>query len=35
MSTTALAILVLVGFGIIERRFLEPHVPSAPPADDG
>jgi putative Mg2+ transporter-C (MgtC) family protein len=31
---TALAILVLVGFGTIERRFLEPHASSAPPGDD-
>jgi putative Mg2+ transporter-C (MgtC) family protein len=34
VAATALAILVLVGFGSIERRFLEPHESSAPPGDD-
>jgi putative Mg2+ transporter-C (MgtC) family protein len=34
VAATALAILVLVGFGSIERRFLEPHRSSAPPGDD-
>src|SRR5512134_3594810 len=34
VAATALAILVLVGFGSIERRFLEPHQSSAPPGDD-
>jgi putative Mg2+ transporter-C (MgtC) family protein len=33
-AATALAILVLVGFGTIERRFLESHASSAPPGDD-
>jgi uncharacterized membrane protein YhiD involved in acid resistance len=34
VAATALAILVLVGFGSIERRLLEPHESSAPPRDD-
>ena len=34
VAATALAILVLVGFGTIERRFLEPHASSAPPVND-
>jgi putative Mg2+ transporter-C (MgtC) family protein len=34
VAATALAILVLVGFGNIERRFLELHESSAPPRDD-
>jgi putative Mg2+ transporter-C (MgtC) family protein len=34
VAATVLAILVLVGFASIERRFLEPHRSSAPPGDD-
>jgi hypothetical protein len=34
VAATARAILVLVGFGSIERRFLEPHDSSAPPRDE-